>query len=411
MIDALLGTPVAKGSVESLYAEHGRDLPWPYWLLWLMVIAAVVVIAVVEVDVSVRIPTALRPKTEQIPVRTGVSGVVRELRAKENQIVKANETLLVVDSDSLDHELAKRWQIFTDNSIRVHDYEALLSWWSDTASTRSEASQPKSNRAMDPLKLPALSTTSIQEEARQLTATLSGLELQLDRSARELARYTPLHAKGLVADSELQQHQYEFDSGLSGLRLTVQQYVTRWQSTKHDLKIQSETLATEMRVLEAQKTQHQILSPVGGSLLGFNEISVGSFINAGQTVGNISSDDELVAEGMVATKDIGLLRLGQVAKVQVSAFSYTEWGQLAGTVDTITADAIRLAQASQYRVLIRLSGKTLTSADGKEVSVHKGMTGMARIVVARRRLWQMLWETTADWVNPYDAPTGQTARP
>lgn len=43
MIDALLGTPVAKGSVESLYAEHGRDLPWPYWLLWLMVIAAVVV--------------------------------------------------------------------------------------------------------------------------------------------------------------------------------------------------------------------------------------------------------------------------------------------------------------------------------------------------------------------------------
>jgi HlyD family secretion protein len=164
-------------------------------------------------------------------------------------------------------------------------------------------------------------------------------------------------------------------------------------------------------VLEAQKTQHQILSPVGGSALGFNEISVGSFINAGQTVGNISSDDELVAEGMVATKDIGLLRLGQVAKVQVSAFSYTEWGQLAGTVDTITADAIRSAQASQYRVLIRLSGKTLTSADGKEVSVHKGMTGMARIVVARRRLWQMLWETTADWVNPYDAPTGQTARP
>jgi hypothetical protein len=52
---------LAQHTVESLYAEHGRQRPWIYWSILLFCLGGFAALPLVKVDITVRAAGAVRP--------------------------------------------------------------------------------------------------------------------------------------------------------------------------------------------------------------------------------------------------------------------------------------------------------------------------------------------------------------
>jgi hypothetical protein len=71
-----------------------------------------------------------------------------------------------------------------------------------------------------------------------------------------------------------------------------------------------------------------VRAPVAGSIQGLTGLSPGAWLTAGQSIGAVSPADTLIVETFVSSKDVGLLKPGQSAHLQIDAYPYTQWGCL-----------------------------------------------------------------------------------
>lgn len=86
---SLLSANIGQHTVERLYAEHGPQRPWAYWLVLSGVIGTLVSLPLIKVNASVRVAGLVRPATEHTEVRPAVSGQIEEVPTGDNDRVSA----------------------------------------------------------------------------------------------------------------------------------------------------------------------------------------------------------------------------------------------------------------------------------------------------------------------------------
>lgn len=88
--------------------------------------------------------------------------------------------------------------------------------------------------------------------------------------------------------------------------------------------------------------------------------------------------------------------------IQVDALRYTEWGLLNAKIIDVSNDMIIDEKESVYfRVKCKPEQNHLSLKSGVQADFVKGMSLNARIVIARRTLFNLLFDKTDDWINPY----------
>lgn len=92
------------------------------------------------------------------------------------------------------------------------------------------------------------------------------------------------------------------------------------------------TLGTEIQRLDQEQKNYVVIAQSSGRLVNFIGIQKGSFLSQGQTLGEISPEQNLTIECSVSPKDIGFIHRGQKVKFQVDTFNYNQWGLLEGEV-------------------------------------------------------------------------------
>jgi hemolysin D len=134
-------------------------------------------------------------------------------------------------------------------------------------------------------------------------------------------------------------------------------------------------------------------------------------------------DTPLEVETMIANKDIGFVRVGQLAVIKVEAFPFTRYGTIGGTVTTISRDAVDNRDStnlSDATAAVKTPGGAPNSStskpelvfpttinlvqrsmeiDGHEVSLSAGMDVTVEIKTGRRRvinyILSPLWEVVS----------------
>jgi adhesin transport system membrane fusion protein len=97
----------------------------------------------------------------------------------------------------------------------------------------------------------------------------------------------------------------------------------------------------------------------------------------------------VLVEARIKPADIGFVRVGQKVEIKLSAYEYTVYGGLKGTVYSISPDALgdpdRAAtpDATWYRALVHADGSTLQGS-GKQLPVLPGMLGQVEIRTGQR---------------------------
>jgi len=106
----------------------------------------------------------------------------------------------------------------------------------------------------------------------------------------------------------------------------------------------------------------------------------------------VPSDENLLVEVRVRPEDIGSVRIGQPARVALTAYDRTLYGTLEGEVVGISPDAVNEERTGEtyYVVRVRTASNALRDAEGRGYPIGVGMVAEADLLGERRTVLQYI---------------------
>ena len=371
-------------SVEQHFHQHHTRTQIIYQVLLGAFLAGFISLFFIRVPVNITGGGTLRPVVERNTIKSPVSGKLDEVLIKENQRVVAGDVLFTLQTDLLENQQGVTDQRQREVSRRMQDLTQLTAL--------------KQNDAVEALTL----STALYRQQYQLFKELANdATIGLREAQKQFDRQKQLYDKRLISHAEFDKVSYTLEKAETRLRVLYDEQVSRWQSDQAGLRQEYRELAAQQSQYEQERTHYEVKAPVDGTIQQFNGAQPGNFLVQGETVAEISPDSGLVAEVQVSPQDIGLLKAGMPVKIQVDAFDYNQWGMVDAHVVEVADDVLLTQQrVPVFRVRCQLHQHQLRLPNGYVGTLRKGMSFRARFLVAKRTLFQRMYEKTDDWLNP-----------
>ena len=372
--DVLYVSPVNAAQV----LEPAPAAMWAVYLLLVAICLAVGWAAVSEVDIVAKANARVVPDGREQVIASLEGGILRELLVREGQQVMPGQALALLDPTRVEAQQA-------EGQARRLALKGTL------ARLLAEAS---GKRLVFPDDVPP---EVVQGESESYEARLHALSEAVETNrrsiallSRELSMAESMAAKGLMSEVEVMRVRRQ----MNDLNLQTQERVNRFrQEASADLvRVRNELAQQEeqMVVRDDALRRTTLVSPVRGLVKQIRANTLGGVIAAGAPVMEIVPlGDRVLVEARVMPADIGFVKLGQPVDIKLSAYEYTVYGSLKGTVLSISPDALgdpeRAAspEGTWYRALVRADTAALQAGD-RQYPVLPGMTGSAEIRTGQR---------------------------
>ena len=367
-------SPVASAQV----VEPAPAAMWAVYLLLLAVAVAVAWASVAQVDIVAKANGRVVPEGREQVIASLEGGILRQLLVREGQQVNAGDVLALLDPTRVEAQKAE-------------GQAKRLALRGTLARLQAEASGKPLRFAQD---LPA---AMVQGETESFEARQRALHDAVDTNRRssallgkELAVAESLSAKGLMSEVEVMRVRRQ----MNDLNLQTQERINRFrlEASAELMRVRTDLsmIEEQMVVRDDVLRRSTLVSPVRGIVKQIRANTLGGVIAAGAPIMEIVPlGDKVLIEARVMPADIGFVKVGQPVEIKLSAYEYSVYGSLKGTVHTISPDALgdpeRAAspEGTWYRALVVAEGDR-PSQGGKALEVMPGMTGMVEIRTGQR---------------------------
>jgi hemolysin D len=304
------------------------------------------------------------------------TGVVRAIRVRDGQSVKAGDVLIELDPTMNEAELKHFQSDLASAELDIARLNAALSEDADPAASfkpplGATAAQIAIQRQFlnhqieeQRAKRAALDRQRGQKEAElaTVTASINKLEAMLPILQQRVAirqelfahetgskvNYLEILQAFVEAQQELRVQKsrgHEAEAALASLVESQAQSKAEFQRTLYGELVEAQRKASGLRedVIKAtQRTELQLLtSPVDGVVQQLAVHTVGGVVTPAQSLLVIvPADSNLEIEAMVSNRDIGFIHVGQEAEIKIDTFNFTRYGLLHGRVVSLSQDAI-----------------------------------------------------------------------
>ena len=131
----------------------------------------------------------------------------------------------------------------------------------------------------------------------------------------------------------------------------------------------------------------EVLAPSSGVVKGLKATTLRGIIQPGEEIMQIVPRKAMEVEARVEPKDIGNVKVGQNVRVKVSAFDYAKYGDIPGSLHTISASTFKDEEGKPYyRALVKLSKYHV--GDNADVNnITPGMTATVDIDTGEKSLF------------------------
>jgi HlyD family secretion protein len=383
MSKELFPKEIIENSQENNFSKHTVKSKIIYSTIVFSLIASLCLLPVIHVDVGVRSHGIIRPATKVVQLNTPVSGNIKELNFIENSFVEKGAIIAVVDSPQLSEKLRF-------NEKRTSQ---VLYFLRDLLLLQSFDINPE-------FEVTDLKSSKYQTNWFQFKESLNKHQHIIDQQKKRLDRQKALFERQVASKATLEEVEFSWNDALNQLQLLINQQKAKWKLEEITYRDEIERLKSEKAILQKDLQRFEIRAPINGTLHNRSGISQNSFVHANQMLGQISPDTSLIAELYVSPKDIGLLRENMQVRFQIDAFNYNEWGFASGHVKNISTDVVMNEGQPLFRVRCSIDQAYLELNNGFRGELKKGMTFQARFIVNRRNLFQLLYDSVDDWLNP-----------
>jgi membrane fusion protein, peptide pheromone/bacteriocin exporter len=381
----LYGGADAFTCAESFLIKRGRNPLYVYWTALVMCAGALLSLPIIHVDVTVQEHGRVRPATERTAIVARTAGFIFSVRVHDNDLVHAGDSLLTLNTQGLQAKLD-----FNDSQTQVLNRElADLRYLLDCVGNKQA------------VLVKDLRTARYISEYQTFDTDRRNADLKVDHTEREMNRNKQLLAINVVAVRDFEESSYQANAARVEREALTDQTVGRWQADRQQKEHELEQLESEARQLADERNLYSVKAPMDGTVIGLEGLAKGSYLQRGQRIGDISPSSDFVIDVSVPPKDIGRISVGQSVNIQVDAYPYTIWGLVPGRVIRISADYVQEGETNgAFKVIVHPDQNYLRTHDGLTGSLKKGMTVNARFFVARRSLWELVYQSMDDLFNP-----------
>lgn len=301
-----------------------------------------------------------------------IRGTITKILVKENQTVLKGDTIIELDDKIIRFQLANIENEIAVKKNQIHDLLIIL---------QNNSIRPDS-----------IHTDAFKSEWKAYSDKLIELNGYQEQFESNFNRQQKLYSKGVIAEVEYLKSEFDFKISKNKFDFFKQQQLNSWQSLLSDLQVQLQKLETKQLQLREQKDQHYIKATLDGTIQDLTPLSVGTMLSTAQRVSDLSPNTELVVECYVSSSDIGFLKTGTSVKYQIDAFDNRMWGLQKGKIINVANDISHFNNIPAYKVLCTVNSDSLNQKSGNPVKLQKGMQLTARFFIARRSLFQLLFE-------------------
>ncbi len=396
-------------------------------MLWTLVgffVVMFVWIAVAEVDTVTRADGRVIPSAKLQVIQNLEGGIVAEILVKQGQVVMAGDNLVALSSLQHEGDMKARYQQLLGLEARAARLVALANgrepkfpqsvvdtapdlmavematFLSKTLEQESQlavlaAQMDQKARELDEAKIALISTRKSLEMAREERSTVArlverGLEprLELLRIERSFAEQEGRADISVVTIERLRSANTELAARKDTL---LRQMRTEALSELNRTMAELAAIKEGMPALADKVARTHIKSPMNGIVNRVFVNTVGGIVRPGDPIVDVvPSDDQLVVDAMVMPKDIGFVKIGQPARVKVTAYDYSIFGALDGTVKSISADAVPNEKGEAFfQVRIETNTRAIESID-KKLPIMPGMQAQIDIITGKKTILNYL---------------------
>lgn len=315
-------------------------------------------------------------------------GIIDELLVREGDIVNKGQPLIKINS-------IRAESTYQEMRTKLMGLKAMM------ARLQAEAYQ-------QPLSFPEeikaehlvmeQETNAYNARRQALEDSVSALQHSHDLIMKEIALAEPLAARGLLSEVEILRMRRQAND----LKIQIVERRNRYRGEANNELVKvaleaaqvAEGLVGRKDVLE----RTTIYAPVYGTVKNVRISTIGGVIQPGEDIMEIVPlEDQLIVEGQIKPQDVAFLRPGLPATVKVSAYDYSIYGGLNGTVVHISPDTLqddkKLAagrpDANYYRVQV-LTDTSWLKVAGKRLPIIPGMTATVEIRTGEKTILDYL---------------------
>lgn len=376
---------IIENTADFHFYSHSSSTTVIYQAVLVLLIAGFLGLFFIKVDVNVKSNGLFRPIGERNDIKPLVAGRIDSVFIAENKHVKAGQILFTIKRESLEgkNDMVKMQQ--SNVLAQVHDLSILIA-----ACKRNSWSAALS-----------LQSGVYSQQYSFFRQRIAEAKSRHTIAKRNYDRYYYLYSRKAVSAAEYDEVKLRLDNITNELSLISEDQGSKWQTELNALNIQNRELRSQNEQYSEEKEFYTLRAAVTGSIQQLKGVQSGSLVSANELLGEISPDSGIIAETYVLPRDIGLLQVGTIARFQVDAYNYNQWGMVAGKVTSISNDIFTdNGKQPYFKVRCLLNQHYLKLKNGYVGRIKKGMTLQARFFITRRTLFQLLYDTADDWLNP-----------
>lgn len=374
--------PVDMAHMQDLHAAMlEQDVPqvrWVLYLLALLLVAFFAWAATSRVDEVTKGNAKVIASSGEQMIQSLEGGLLHLLHVKEGDRVEPGQVLLEVDATranaAFKEGMNKQWAL-----------QASLARLQAEAYGRPLVFPPELQGKAEFIRNETLAYNARRESLEQ---SLTDLQRSLDLAQEEVRMSEPLAARGLISDIELlrmKRQANEFQS-----QITERRNKYRAEANNDLGRVESELAQTRENTVARQDTAQRTVfkAPVRGIVKDIRVSTIGGVIQPAAVIMEIVPvDDVLLVEVKIKPQDVAFLQEGMPALVKVTAYDFSIYGGLQGTVKHISPDTLReesrtavanTGEEAYYRVLVQTQ-ETSIRKDNKILPIIPGMTASVEI--------------------------------
>lgn len=299
----------------------------------LLLLVSIIWAALSKINVIVSGTGNISPQNSIVTIKSTISGVVSKINYSDGDYVKAGDLLVTLETENIDAQINK-----LEDSINRLKVEAAIK------NIYLEDVNKQVNVADYDDKYSDLINNIILENKLKL--------LELERYNGETANIIKL------------------------------QYITELSGKIAQIDGEIEGYENELKALKLQLENYQIKSPINGFISGMAVNSTGQMVTQADVLLQIvPTDKPLVFEGYIQDKDIANIKIGDVTKIKISAYSYSDYGDIDGRVTYISKSSYQIeGMGNVYKIEVEIDSEGFN----EEIKLMSGMSGTVEIDVGKR---------------------------
>ncbi|MGQ1232481.1 HlyD family type I secretion periplasmic adaptor subunit [Acinetobacter baumannii] len=324
------------------------------------------------------------PSSKEQTIQSLEGGILTKLNVKEGEIVEKGQNLAQLNPTRFASNVGETKSL-------------LLSSKATAARLNAEVNGTALVFPKEVLEVQSLvneETALYHSRRSNLEESLAGLKKALVLVQQELAMTEPLVAKGAASDVEVLRLKRQATDLINQMNDIQNQYLVK---SREELAKANTDVETQSQIVKGKSDTLKraiFKSPVRGIVKEIDVMTIGGVISQnGKLMTIVPLDEKLLVEARISPRDIAFIRPGQEALVKITAYDYSIYGGLKGTVTVISPDTLRdevKQDQFYYRVYIRTDSDKLTNKNGKSFNITPGMVATVDIKTGEKTILDYL---------------------